>query len=174
MNALTTKFVTICFATLASAVCGWVAPPARRRSMNLDELCVLAGGLGLGFVMNPDPLIWLLLGTLFPRVYYAFKATKTENGSLKKALWNAFAGAVMLFIYTPPSWTRLAIGLVVGFGGPPAAYWLTQRTQRAVGLALVVAATAFQLSRVPFLLDSGAGARMSAPVPLPYLTTAHD
>jgi hypothetical protein len=174
MNALTTKFVTVCFATLASAVCGWVAPPARRGSMKVDELCVLAGGLALGFLMSQDQLVWLLLGTLFPRVYYAFNASNAEGGSLKKALWNAFAGAVILFIYTPPSRTHLAIGLVVGFGGPPAAYWLTQRTQRAVGLALVIAASAFQLSRVPFLLDREAGARMSAPSPLPYLTTAHD
>jgi hypothetical protein len=174
MNALTTKFVTVCLAALASAICGWVAPPARRLNMRLDELCVFGGGLALGFALNPHPLVWLLLGTVFPGVYYAFNATKTESGSLKKALRNAFTAAAIVLMGTPPSWPHLAIGLVVGFGGPPAAYWLTQRTQRAVGLALLVAATALQLSRVPFLLDPGAGARISAPSPLPYLTTAHD
>jgi hypothetical protein len=153
MNPLVVSFTTVCLAALASATVGWVAPPTRGK-LQLGECSVVGAGLALGFILHRDWLSGLSLATLFPGIYCSFSGWQDRTTLPKPACAAAFLGASWFLLTTSHRWEYFWIAAALGIGGPRFAVWVTERTNRTVGLALVAAATIFQLTRIPLLLAS--------------------
>jgi hypothetical protein len=152
MAPINVYFVAICAAALASALVGWFAP-ARKR-LRLADCCLFVASALIGFSLCRDPLRALSLGTLFPGIYLAFSGWREPTQPPKAACYAAFFGAAWFLTNTTRRLDYSAVALVLGLAGPYFTLWLTRRTNRAVGIALVLAAAVFQLTRVPFLLAS--------------------
>jgi hypothetical protein len=151
MSPVTPNFITVCLAGLASALTGWVAPPTRGK-LQLGECSVLGAGLALGFVLHRDWLSGLSLATLFPSIYFSFSGWQDRTTLPKPACAAAFLGASWFLLTTSHRWEYFWIAVALGLGGPRFAVWVIERTNRTVGLALVLAATIFELTRIPLLL----------------------
>jgi hypothetical protein len=153
MSPLTANFVTVCSAGLVCAVVGWVAPPIRGK-LQLGECSVFLAGVVLSLILHPHWPTALSLSTLFPSIYYTFSGWEDRAQPPKQACAAAFLSASWFLINTSQRWDFFWIAAALGLGGPRFALWVTERTSRSVGLALVVAATIFQLTRIPLLLAS--------------------
>jgi hypothetical protein len=155
MSPFSGYFTTVCVASLAAAFVGWFAPPTRGR-LQLGECSVFVAGFTLAFIFGPhrDWLTCVSLATLFPGIYYSFSGWQNQTELPKQACAAACLGAAWFLINTTHRWDYAWIAAALGLGGPAFALWLTERTNRAVGLTLVVAATLFQLTRIPLLLAS--------------------
>jgi len=143
-------FVAICAAALASALVGWFAP-ARKR-LRLTDCCLFVASALLGFLLCRDPLRALSLATLSPGIYLAFSGWQEPTQPPKEACYAAFLGAAWFLSNTTRRLDYIAVALVLGLAGPRFVLWLARRTNRRVGIALVLAAAVFQLTRVPLLL----------------------
>ncbi len=161
MDALSINYAITSVATLAAAVSGWIAPRSRK-GIGLPEGCTFACGLALGFAMIREPLAAIALGLLIPTTYSVFNRARGQDEPSKHSFVLAFHSAALLLLFTSQRWEVLAVGAPLALGGPYAAIWLTRHTHRAVGVALLIAATAFQLTRAPLLHDP-AGPRSTTP-----------
>lgn len=161
MDALTINYAITSIATLAAAASGWIAPRSQW-AIALPEGCAFACGLALGFSMIREPLAAFALGLLIPTAYSVFNRARGQDEPSKHSFGLAFQGAAFLLLFTSQRWESVAFAAPIALGGPYVATQLTRHTHRAVGLALLLAATAFQLTRVPLLLDP-AGPRSDRP-----------
>jgi hypothetical protein len=165
MNPHTSMLVTVYVGALLSAAVGLLQPPTRAY-FQWVELSVLLTGSVLAVLLGRDVILALGAGTLFPSVYYAFGHWQRTPGAPKKAFFAAFLATMFFLQMTTQSWAVSLAAVALGFGGPPAAVWLTERTHRVVGLGLLILATVLSVTRVPLLLAR-------EPLTL-HFTTAHD
>lgn len=161
MDALTINYAFTGVATVAAGVSGWIAPRSRS-GISRPESCTLACGLALGVTVIREPLAAIALGLLIPTTYSVFNRARGKDEPSKHSFVLAFHGAALLLLFTSQHWQVIVVGAPLALGGPYVATWLTRHTHRAVGLALLIAATVFQLTRVPLLLDP-AGPRSTTP-----------
>jgi hypothetical protein len=151
MYAPNVNFTTVCLASLACVLVGWVAPPTRGK-LQLGEASVFVAGFVIALTMQHGWVSALKLALLFPTIYYSFSGWQDRTASPKQACATAFLGASWFLMNTSPRWDYFWIAAALALGGPRFALWVTERTNRTVGLGLVIAATLFQLTRIPLLL----------------------
>lgn len=168
MSSLNAQLLLVYAASACAAPGGWcapIAPPqvrpengagrADRRGWGArDELLVCALSVGLAFAIRRDWPIALSLATLFPSCYLAFKGWQCAHAPPRAACTAACLGAAWFLLSTSQSLPASAMAAAIGGIGPRSVLWISERTNRHLGLALVVSATLFQLTRIPMLLAS--------------------
>jgi len=153
MSSLHVQLLLVYAAAMAAALGGWFAP-VRRGAVARDELLVCAVSIGLACALRRDVPTALSLATLFPSSYLAFRGWKGAAAAPRAACAAACLGAAWFLLSTSQRVDLMFIAGAIGIAGPRLLLWVSERASRNFGLALVVAATLFQLTRIPILLAS--------------------
>jgi len=152
MSSQHAQLLLVYAASVCAAIGGWCAPI--RRGLARDELLGCALSVGLAFAIRRDWPIAFNLATLFPSCYLAFKGWKSGPAPPRAACAAACLGAAWFLLSTSHGVQGAVTAAAIGGAGPRFVLWFSARTNRDLGLALVVSATLFQLTRIPILLAS--------------------